>query len=174
MKRTIAFLLTLLLLLSVLPLTALAALLRGDVNGDGITNAKDVTVLRRYLAGGYGAVIDEKVGDVNNDGVTNAKDVTILRRYLAGGYGVTIDPLTEYKTVYTDAVTGGQLYIDLGEPEFGEGKYTLSVLVDGEEQGDALKAQIVSGNTDAVTPVGSENSASGNSHSTSESSAAKM
>jgi hypothetical protein len=62
----------------------------GDTNNDGVVNAKDVTVLRRYLAGGYGVTMDERVGDTNGDGAVNAKDVTILRRYLAGGYGVEL------------------------------------------------------------------------------------
>ena len=136
MKKTIAFFLTLTLLLSLLPFAAFAALLRGDVSEDGSVNAKDVTVLRRYLAGGYGVAIDEKVGDVNNDGSVNAKDVTFLRRYLAGGYGITVDPMPEEKLRYADAVTGGQLYTDLGEPQFGDGQYTLKVFVDGAEQGE--------------------------------------
>ena len=54
-------------------------------------NAKDVTTLRRYLAGGYGATVNEQAADTNNDGTINAKDVTTLRRHLAGGYGVTLE-----------------------------------------------------------------------------------
>ena len=63
---------------------------RGDVNGDGKINAKDVTSLRRYLAGGYGLTVNDAAADVNGDGKVNAKDVTTLRRYLAGGYGITL------------------------------------------------------------------------------------
>ena len=95
MKKFLTILLVFVLVLSLVPFAALAAdkPVAGDVNGDGITNAKDVTVLRRYLAGGYGAVIQEAVSDCNGDGTINAKDVTILRRFLAGGYGVTLpDP----------------------------------------------------------------------------------
>jgi hypothetical protein len=61
----------------------------GDLNADGAVNAKDVTRLRRYLAGGWPApddVINELVGDCFWDGVVNAKDVTRLRRYIAGGW----------------------------------------------------------------------------------------
>ena len=36
-----------------------------------------------------------------------------------------------------------------------DGKYTLKVYVDGIDVGDSLKAKIVSGNTDEITPVGS-------------------
>ena len=63
----------------------------GDINNDGAINAKDVTTLRRALAGGYGvAVPDTAVADVNKDGTVNAKDVTYLRRAIAGGYGITL------------------------------------------------------------------------------------
>lgn len=63
----------------------------GDINGDGILNAKDVTALRRYLAGGYTISVVESLLDVNHDGSLNAKDVTYLRRALAGGYGITLE-----------------------------------------------------------------------------------
>ena len=53
-------------------------------------NAKDVTTLRRGLAGGYGITLDDSVADVNHDKATNAKDVTYLRRSLAGGYGIVL------------------------------------------------------------------------------------
>ncbi len=62
----------------------------GDVNGDGEINAKDVTTLRRYLAGGWNVEIVSGNSDTDGDGNINAKDVTILRRYLAGGWGVQL------------------------------------------------------------------------------------
>ena len=63
----------------------------GDVNGDGTRNLKDVTLLRRYLAGGWENVtIDTVAADVNGDGSVNLKDVTILRRSIAGGWDVTL------------------------------------------------------------------------------------
>ncbi len=60
----------------------------GDVNTDGDVNAKDVTQLRRFLAGGWNAEIEESAADINGDSEINAKDVTMLRRYLAGGWGI--------------------------------------------------------------------------------------
>ena len=63
----------------------------GDINGDGEINAKDVTMLRRFLAGGWNVEIEKTNSDVNRDGEINAKDVTMLRRYLAGGWGVTLE-----------------------------------------------------------------------------------
>ncbi|MBR2366382.1 MAG: dockerin type I repeat-containing protein, partial [Oscillospiraceae bacterium] len=60
--------------------------------GDGAINSKDVTLMRRFLAGGYSVTLtNELIADTNKDGVVNAKDVTILRRYLADGYGVVLD-----------------------------------------------------------------------------------
>lgn len=54
----------------------------GDINGDGAVDAKDVTVLRRYLAG-WNVDIHLDAADLNGDGEVNAKDVTVLRRQLA-------------------------------------------------------------------------------------------
>ena len=62
----------------------------GDVNADGEVDAKDITLLRRHIVGGYHEPADEAVSDLNRDGFINAKDVSMLRRYLAGGYGVTL------------------------------------------------------------------------------------
>ncbi|MBR2897848.1 MAG: dockerin type I repeat-containing protein, partial [Oscillospiraceae bacterium] len=62
----------------------------GDVNGDDTVTAKDITMLRRVLAGGYGVNTYKVVADATCDGVMNAKDVTFLRRHLAGGYGVEL------------------------------------------------------------------------------------
>ena len=63
----------------------------GDVSGDGVINAKDVTFLRRHIAGGYSVSVDLAAADINGDGSVNAKDVTFLRRYIAGGYGIVLN-----------------------------------------------------------------------------------
>ena len=62
----------------------------GDINNDGIVNAVDTTVFRRYLTGGWDANINESVIDVNNDGVVSATDVTWLRRYLSNGWDIEL------------------------------------------------------------------------------------
>ena len=62
----------------------------GDVNDDGVVNGKDVTLIRRFIAGGYDISINEAAADVNGDGTINGKDVTLIRRYIAGGYGITL------------------------------------------------------------------------------------
>jgi hypothetical protein len=128
-----------------------------DVNKDGAISAKDVTFLRRYLAGGYGAAVADGAGDVNKDGVVTAKDVTVLRRFLAGGYGAAAgEYYAEPQLHYRGAVTGGQLYEDLGAPTFGAEGYTLKFIADGVERDPAAyAAKIISGNTDALTADGS-------------------
>lgn len=55
----------------------------GDINGDGVCNAKDTTRLMRYLVG-WTVEVYEPALDINGDGVCNAKDTTRLMRYLAG------------------------------------------------------------------------------------------
>ena len=67
-------------------LNAQLMVITGDANGDNEINSKDVTLLRRFLAGGWNVEINEEACDVNGDGEVNSKDVTILRRYLAGGW----------------------------------------------------------------------------------------
>ena len=60
----------------------------GDVNDDGVINAKDRMLLTRYLAkwSGY-EDINMTAADVNNDGAINAKDRMILTRHLAKWQG---------------------------------------------------------------------------------------
>ncbi len=62
----------------------------GDVDGDGSVTPKDVTKMRRFLAGGWDVEVATEDGDVDGDGAITPKDVTKLRRYLAGGWGVTL------------------------------------------------------------------------------------
>lgn len=64
---------------------AIKTFMLGDVNKDGVVDIKDVTILRRYLAGTVAAdTVDAPAADCNEDGVVDIKDVTVLRRYLAG------------------------------------------------------------------------------------------
>lgn len=61
----------------------------GDLDNDNEVNSKDLTVLRRYLAG-WDVVAYVEAGDVNGDGVVNSKDVTHFARYLAGWVGIEL------------------------------------------------------------------------------------
>lgn len=79
----------------------------GDVNGDGRHNGTDVTLVRRYITGGYGVNIDPRAADVNDDGRINGTDVTLIRRFITGGYGVVLKPshgCFEHNLVKVDAV----------------------------------------------------------------------
>ncbi len=62
----------------------------GDVDSDGTVTPKDVTMMRRFLAGGWNVDVVTEDGDVDGDGSITPKDVTMLRRYLAGGWGVEL------------------------------------------------------------------------------------
>ncbi len=67
----------------------------GDIDEDGTITPKDVTLLRRYLAGGWNVQINMSLADIDQDGSVTPKDVTLLRRYLAGGWGVEMPtPMT--------------------------------------------------------------------------------
>ena len=52
--------------------------LQGDVNGDGVVNIADVTVLIDYLLGNVPEDFDTIAADVNDDGLINIADVTAL------------------------------------------------------------------------------------------------
>ena len=62
--------------------TEKSAFIRGDVNGDGIVNISDVTMLINLLLNG-GEL--PATADFNEDGTTNISDVTALITYLMGG-----------------------------------------------------------------------------------------
>jgi hypothetical protein len=74
---------------------------KGDVDGDGVIDAADITLLRRYIAAeDKKAFLDANPrfnidnADVNGDGVIDANDVALLRRYVAG-FNVTLGGETE-------------------------------------------------------------------------------
>ena len=57
--------------------------LKGDVNGDGALNNRDVVVLFRYLSGEEYEGFDVSAADVNGDGTVNNKDITTLFRIVS-------------------------------------------------------------------------------------------
>lgn len=59
------------------------AVLKGDANGDGAVDGRDVLRLVRYLAG-TGVTIDWEAADVNGDGNVDGRDVLRLAKQLAG------------------------------------------------------------------------------------------
>ena len=62
----------------------------GDVNDDGEIDVRDVISLRRFIAGGYNIIVNEKAVDINKDSGVDVRDVITLRRFIAGGYGIEI------------------------------------------------------------------------------------
>ena len=58
--------------------------LHGDVNGDGVIDYSDVTLLLQHLAKwDVGHIVNTNNADVNGDGVIDYSDVTLLLQYLA-------------------------------------------------------------------------------------------
>ena len=56
----------------------------GDVNGDGVVNITDVTMLISYTMTGTGTII-EQAADINGDGQINITDVTLLISMVMNG-----------------------------------------------------------------------------------------
>lgn len=72
------------------PVNDVTITITGDVDGDGQITPKDVTKLRRFLAGGWNVEVSVENADIDGDGKVTPKDVTMLRRYLAGGWGISL------------------------------------------------------------------------------------
>ena len=66
--KTKSILLTCLFALFASMTVSAQTIVKGDMNGDGAVNLKDVTLLRRYIAGGWSTVLDETAADLNGDG----------------------------------------------------------------------------------------------------------
>ena len=56
--------------------------LLGDVNGDGVVDVKDATLIQKYVSK-MAVTMNTKVADVNKDGQINIKDTTIIQKYAA-------------------------------------------------------------------------------------------
>ena len=58
---------------------------KGDVNGDGITDSVDAVLLKKYLAGYSGLQINTEACDMNGDGEVDSVDAVLLLKQLANG-----------------------------------------------------------------------------------------
>ena len=57
----------------------------GDMNGDGLINNRDVSLISRYLVSKETADICQLCAmDANGDGYVNNRDASMLSRYLVG------------------------------------------------------------------------------------------
>ena len=66
----------------------------GDVNGDGAVNNKDMTRMKKYIAGDS-VEVNEIGMDTTGDGSINNKDMTRLKKYLAQAEGAELAMLTD-------------------------------------------------------------------------------
>ena len=57
---------------------------RGDLNDDGVINALDFALLKKYLLTGESDKVNLTAADVNGDGTVNAIDLARLKSYLLG------------------------------------------------------------------------------------------
>lgn len=80
--------LALITVLALVPASAAPAFVWGDATGDGTVDAKDLSLLRKYMAAydyasGTSTVAIEQGADANGDGVIDSKDLSLLRKYMA-------------------------------------------------------------------------------------------
>lgn len=84
MKRFISVILTVLFVCALAVPGAAESVKKGDTNGDGNIDNKDVVTLFRFVSGS-GVSCVEAACDINGDGYIDNKDVVVLFRYLSGG-----------------------------------------------------------------------------------------
>jgi len=70
------------MLFALIPASNAARYRLGDVNGDGKITAKDVLLLRKYLAG-ITVEISTAASDVNGDGNVSMADILLIRQHIA-------------------------------------------------------------------------------------------
>ena len=71
--------------------TEVTVAVKGDLDGDGLINMKDLARLRHDMADGTGEDgLTKLIIDLDGDGIVNMKDMGLLRRYLAGGYDIEL------------------------------------------------------------------------------------
>ena len=62
----------------------------GDVDGNGLIETRDIILVRRHIAGGYGVEINIDAADVDKNGLIETRDIILMRRFIAGGYDVEL------------------------------------------------------------------------------------
>lgn len=64
--------------------------LKADVSADNVISAKDVSIIRGYVAGGQNIEIDINIADVTGDLLVDSKDIVFIRRYVSGGWNIVL------------------------------------------------------------------------------------
>ncbi|MFZ5990097.1 MAG: cellulase family glycosylhydrolase [Bacillota bacterium] len=67
------------------PPTTSPQVIQGDVNGDGVVNSTDLTLMKRYVIGiinDFPVENDLIIADVSGDKVINSTDYTLMKRYI--------------------------------------------------------------------------------------------
>lgn len=114
----------------------------GDVNGDGIVNISDVTMLIDHLLSA-GTEINERAADMNGDGVINISDVTALIDYLLSGRASNMTLRTSATEKGRFATTGDALVIPATGLRAGQTR-TIDVALNNDERAYvALQGDIV-------------------------------
>lgn len=77
----------------------------GDVDGDGVTDGRDITALSRYLDAweNQGWNVSAAVADLNGDEAVDSRDVTLYRRFLDDYYEGAYGTLEELKAAQAAA-----------------------------------------------------------------------
>ena len=126
--RVFALLLTVALAITsfviVVPSQAASAI-RGDVNGDRSVNAKDIILMRQYLANleyssGKSSVEISDGADIDRDGKVGLSDLCLLRKYLVdGSFGDDGIEVTESDGIASVTSTSGLEYAVSGYNSIG-------------------------------------------------------
>ena len=90
MKRMLCALAALALMAGAVCSASAAAVVYGDVNGDGRVNNRDLGLLQQHL-NGWDVNVDSVASDVNDDTRVNNRDLGLLQQYL-NGWDVKLGP----------------------------------------------------------------------------------
>lgn len=102
---------------------------QGDVNGDGLVNADDLTLLQAICAG---TAEDTQWSDVDGNRVKEKADITALENILAGKKAVPEDPAVD--------ALGNSTYVSFENHTGSAWSYSLQTAVTNGGTGVALKA----------------------------------
>ena len=56
----------------------------GDLNEDGLVNMKDLSIIRKAIAGDSSATFNRTLADLNSDGAVNTRDLLLIKKNISG------------------------------------------------------------------------------------------